>query len=227
MIVSQHRQPVGVAERIEKRMRTVKAAEERRKEILDVAEQMFAEKGFDHASTNDIIGRIGIARGTLYHHFDSKEAILDALVERLTREAIQRARLIVANQSIPLLERLSRTVLALNIHSQAAPELFRQIHRPQNALLHQKMQELLLGGVVPLIASLIEEGNETGLFAAKYPAEAAEMIMMYSSLAFDELAGFSPDQAERKIRAFIHHIERMLEAKEGCLETTIRKMFRS
>ena len=34
-------------------------------------------------------------------------------------------------------------------------------------------------------------------------------------------------QAEKKIRAFIHHIERMLEAKEGCLEMTIRKMFRS
>ena len=58
-------------------MRVVKTAEERKNEILDVAEQLFAEKGFDNASTNDIINKIGIARGTLYHHFASKEEILE------------------------------------------------------------------------------------------------------------------------------------------------------
>ena len=77
-------------------MRVVKTSEERKNEILDVAEQLFAEKGFDNASTNDIINKIGIARGTLYHHFSSKEEILDAIVERMTREGISKASLIVA-----------------------------------------------------------------------------------------------------------------------------------
>ena len=70
-----NRQPVGIM-RLGYEwvlvMRVVKSAEERKNEILDVAEQLFAEKGFDNASTNDIIKRIGIARGTLYHHFKSK-----------------------------------------------------------------------------------------------------------------------------------------------------------
>ena len=69
-------------------MRIVKTAEERKNEILDVAEELFAEKGYDNASTNDIIARIGIARGTLYHHFGSKEEILDAIVDRMTREGL-------------------------------------------------------------------------------------------------------------------------------------------
>ena len=47
-------------------MRIVKDAEERREEILDVAERLFGTKGFDHTSTNDILAEIGIARGTLY-----------------------------------------------------------------------------------------------------------------------------------------------------------------
>ena len=71
-------------------MRVVKSAEERKNEILDVAEQLFAEKGFDNASTNDIIKKIGIARGTLYHHFTSKEEILDAIVDRMTQNGIAR-----------------------------------------------------------------------------------------------------------------------------------------
>ena len=143
-------------------MRIVKPAEERKNEILDVAEQLFAEKGFDNASTNDIINRIGIARGTLYHHFGSKEEILDALVERMSREGIARARAIIADKSRPLMERISGAIIALNIESGAGPEVFEQIHKPQNALLHQKMQESLISGVVPLFSELIKEGNEEG-----------------------------------------------------------------
>ena len=88
-------------------MRIVKSADERKGEILDVAEQLFAEKGFDNASTNDIIKKIGIARGTLYHHFKSKEEILDAIVERMMNDSIARARAIIKDKTIPIFERLT------------------------------------------------------------------------------------------------------------------------
>ena len=62
-------------------MRIVKEAEERKSEILDAAEELFAAKGYEQTSTGDILERVGIARGTLYYHFKSKEDILDALIE--------------------------------------------------------------------------------------------------------------------------------------------------
>ena len=205
-------------------MRIVKPAEERKNEILDVAEQLFAEKGFDNASTNDIIKRIGIARGTLYHHFGSKEEILDALVDRMTREGIARARVIITDKTLPLLERLSGAVMALNLDNAAGQVVFEQIHKPQNALLHQKMQDSLIKGVVPLISELIKEGNEEGIFSSDYPEEAAEMIILYSNIAFDELAGLTPEQVNRKSTAFICHTERILGAAEGSLAPAIMKI---
>lgn len=205
-------------------MRVVKSAEDRKNEILDVAEQLFAEKGFDNASTNDIINRIGIARGTLYHHFTSKEEILDAIVERMTGAGIARARIIVSDKKVPILDRLIGVIMALRISDETGGEVFEQIHKPQNALLHQKMQERLLSGVVPVITRLIEEGNETGLFDSKYPAEAAEMIMIYSSVAFDEFSELSPGETEKKGRAFICHTERLLGAKENSLLEPIMKI---
>ena len=205
-------------------MRIVKSADERKNEILDVAEELFAEKGFDNASTNDIINRIGIARGTLYHHFSSKEEILDAIVERMTHEGIARSRAIINDKDTPILDRLTGAFLALNISNGARSEVMEQVHKPQNALLHQKMQERLFAGVVPLITQLIEEGNASGLFNAKYPVEAAEMTLLYSSVAFDELAGLSPEETQRKGKAFICYTERLLGAEEHSLEAAIMRI---
>ncbi len=206
-------------------MRIVKSAEKRKSEILDVAEQLFAEKGFDNASTNDIIGQIGIARGTLYHHFKSKEEILDAIVERMTREKIMQAESIIEDQSIPITERLTLSFLALNVNSKAGIAVLEQMHKPQNALLHQKMQESVVRGVVPLMEKLIREGNASGIFDTKYPANAAEMIITYSNSAFDDLALLSPEEMQEKRKAFIYNTERILGAEEGSLEDAIMKIF--
>ena len=206
-------------------MRTVKTAEERKNEILDVAEELFAEKGYDNASTNDIIARIGIARGTLYHHFGSKEEILDAIVDRMTREGISHARNIVNDKSLPIIKRLTGVLGSLQVKGSAGNEVMEQMHKPQNALLHQKMQERLINGVVPLIAQLIKEGNESGIFDTKYPNEAAEMIMLYGNIAFDDNENLTPRQKKQKGKAFIYNIEKMIGAKAGSLEKSLLQFF--
>ena len=61
-------------------MANSKEAEERKKEILDIAEELFTTKGYDNTSTTDILERVGIARGTLYYHFKSKEEILSVKI---------------------------------------------------------------------------------------------------------------------------------------------------
>ena len=83
-------------------MRVVKDAEERRNEILDVAEVLFGTKGFEQTSTNDILEKVGIARGTLYYHFKSKEDILDAMIERMNNQLLAMAAQIAGQQTIPV-----------------------------------------------------------------------------------------------------------------------------
>ena len=206
-------------------MRIVKTAKERKNEILDVAEELFAQKGYDNSSTNDIIAKIGIARGTLYHHFGSKEEILDALVDRMTQEGIYRAGTIVEDKNLPILKRLTGVLYCLRVESGARDEIIDQMHKPQNALLHQKMQERLINGVVPLIAQLITEGNKSGIFKTRYPEEAAEMIMIYGNTAFDDNENLTPGQKKKKGKAFIYNIEKMIGAREGSLEKSLIRFF--
>ena len=206
-------------------MRIVKDAEERRNEILDVAEKLFCAKGFDNASTNDILAEIGIARGTLYYHFKSKEDILDAMIERLTNQMVEKAAVIALDESIPVLERLTRTMLSLNIDNELGDMVMEQVHRPQNALMHQKLEELLLGKVNRLITKIAEDGIKQGIIHTDYPAEAVEMIMTYSYIAFDSMVHYSEEEEQRKRMGFIYHAERVFGMEPGALMDAVKPIF--
>lgn len=206
-------------------MRVVKAADERRNEILDVAERLFAVKGFDHSSIADIQNEIGIARGTLYYHFKSKEDILDAIINRITTELVGKAEAVAGQKEIPVLQRLTGMMQALNVKGDLGHEIMEQVHKPQNALMHQKMQEELLAGVIPIITGLIEEGIAQGICRTEYPAEVAEMTFLYSSTVFDDLAEHSREQRYKKTAAFIYNLERLLGMEQGSLQDTIFSIF--
>lgn len=207
-------------------MRVVKEAEERKNEILDVAERLFGAKGFDNTSTGDILNEIGIARGTLYYHFKSKEDILDAMIDRMTGRLVEKAADIAKKKEIPVLRRLTMMMLALNVNEPLGQEIMEQVHKPQNALMHQKMQSRLLAAVNPLISGLIEEGIIQGICRTEYPAEVAEMTLLYSNIIFDDLAEHNKEERERKIEAFIYNLERLLGMERGSMEAVILPIFR-
>jgi AcrR family transcriptional regulator len=206
-------------------MREVKEAQERRREILDVAEELFVTKGYDNTSTNDILNRIGIARGTLYYHFKSKEDILNSMIERINDGLIAKARTIASDTSIPVIDRLVMTIAGMQVDTEIGQEIIDQVHKPQNALMHQKMQQHLLNGVIPIIAGIVEEGNEQGIFNIKYPAETTEMLIMYSGIVFDDDFDESQERVQNRIQAFLYNMELLLGAKEGTVQKSMMKLF--
>lgn len=207
-------------------MRVVKEAAERRSEILDVAEELFVSRGYDKTSTNDILDRVGIARGTLYYHFKSKEDILNAMIERINDSLFAKVRIIAADTSIPVIDRLVMTIAGLNVDSDIGQEIIEQVHKPQNALMHQKMQKNLIEGVTPIIIKLLDEGNAQGIFNIKYPAQTVEMLILYSGIVFDDDYDESKERSEQRIQAFLYNTELLLGAKEGSVSSAMIKLFK-
>ena len=201
-------------------VRNIKEAEERKKEILDVAEELFATKGYDSASTTDILERIGIARGTLYYHFKSKEEILDALIERTIQGVLQKAKAVLSSD-MPALYKLIAFVGSLNVDTDIGNEIADQAHKPQNALMHQKIQGSLLSAVTPMAAEIIREGIREGCFSTDYPEEAAEMLLIYSSIVFDGMNEIPQAQQAKKTAGFVFNMERLLGIHQGALADVI------
>jgi AcrR family transcriptional regulator len=62
--------------------RTPKVVEDRKEQILDAAMRVFAQKGFTRATNKDIAREAGITPGLIYYYFESKEAVLQAIIEQ-------------------------------------------------------------------------------------------------------------------------------------------------
>ncbi len=208
-------------------MRTVKAADVRKSEILDAAGALFNQKGYDATTISDIINKLGVARGLVYYHFKSKEEILDALIERTGTEFLAAAKRIAEDKSIPVFERLFQTLLAMNAkgNDEEIEATAEQMHKPQNALMHQKSHMLMMAGIPPILMEIISDGIAEGLFDTPYPYESLEMIVAHVNTVFDSCVDlYSPEELLVRINAFIFNIERLLGAASGSFEP-IKRMF--
>jgi len=202
-------------------MRVVKEAEERKNEILDRADQLFSRKGFEGTSTNDILEAVGIARGTLYYHFKSKEDIMDALIERYNQQILNGAKQAAQNKQLTIYERIMKVVLSMNIsqYSQDSEGIIEQIHKPQNVLMHQKIQKVIIQSITPILSDLIKEGVGLGLFDTPVPYECMEMFMVYATTLLDSgIIELTEEEQGSRMQAMMINMERMLGCKQGILK---------
>lgn len=131
---------------------------------------------------------------------------MDAMIDRMMGEMTAKAKELAARRELPVLQRLTVTIMVLSADGELRHEIMEQIHKPQNALMHQKIQNRLLSDVTPLLAGLIEEGNRQGICQTDYPAEAAEMTFLYVNTVFDDLMEYGEEEKLRKIMAFIYNL---------------------
>ncbi len=202
-------------------MRIVKDAAERKNEILDAAETLFSQKGFDGTSISDIIEKVGVARGTVYYHFKSKEDIMDSLIDRLNMRLLSAAKEIAADKNIPVFERLFKALMAMNATD--SEDLTEHIHKPQNALMHQKSHLAMLEGIPPILTEIVEDGIKEGLFDMPYPYETIEMIIAHVNTVFDNYIDNLPlEERIKRIEAFIFNLDRLFGAKPGSFAPVIQ-----
>ncbi len=202
-------------------MRNIKEADERKKEILDIAEELFVKKGYDNTSTSDILERAGIARGTLYYHFKSKEEILDALIGRNVQTILAAVKAAVKSQKSAMMK-LTAFIGALKTDSPIGREITEYAHRPQNALMHQKIHSSTLAALMPIAAEVVRSGIAEGCFSTDFPEEAAEMLMIYSSTAFDDLNELTDEERVKKAAGFVYNMERLFGMPNGSLSDMVK-----
>ncbi len=192
-------------------MRVSKEYHERRTEILDVAGRLFGAKGYDKCTVNDILDAIGIAKGTFYYYFKSKEEVLESIIERVTEIVVARAKEAASNPELSPVMKILHTILSMKVESEVDNGLMEGLHKPDNALMHQKSLSLMVTRVAPILAKIVDEGISQGIFKSDFPKQYMQIFLTSSiTLLDDGIFQVKPEEQQMTFRALVALLEKML-----------------
>ena len=203
----------------------------KRSEILDVGLSLVYTKGYEQMTIQDILDGLSISRGAFYHYFDSKQALLEALVERMGRQAEQAILPIVQDPHLTAVEKFCRyfevSGRSKSMQKELVTSLMRLWYSDENALIRQKMIRDALRHTPRLLEPIIRQGIAEKVFTTAFPEQAAVIIagidLSLSDAIIAPLLAPGPGQeAQQKLApllaAYADAVERILGAPAGSLK---------
>lgn len=180
-------------------------------QILKVATKLFITKGYDKTSIQNIIDEIGLSKGAIYHHFRSKEEILNAVFEQRSNSmTIKFNDLIKDTEAKNGREKLSKIlvdILADHDSQSLNSVLSDQITNPQFVI--KGLKDCVLEDGLR-ITSIVKEGIEDGSISTSYPEEVAEIFMLLLNIWINPVL-FKRTQSETiKRLQFLQHLMKQL-----------------
>jgi len=205
----------------------------RRDAFLDVAQRLVQAKGYEAMSIQDVLNELEASKGAFYHYFDSKQALLEAVVERFADVAIADLAPLLDDPNVPALRKLETFFKGIARRKAEQKDLVLAIieiwNSDGNAIVREKLRRLTVSRMVPLLSAVIEQGIDEGVFHVASPDETAT-VSVSLMLGFQELANdyFIGRQAgtitfavvQRSVASFTEAFERILGIPKGSLTLT-------
>lgn len=150
--------------------------------ILDAAQQLFLQKGYENTTIQDIVNELGgLTKGAIYHHFRSKEEIMDAVGDRMFLEN-NPFEAVKGRADLNGLQKF-REAVRLNQADTARVQITQQsLPVPLSPRLLVDMVRSNCTVLTPYYEQLIEEGNRDGSMHTEYAREIAELLPLMSSV---------------------------------------------
>jgi AcrR family transcriptional regulator len=208
----------------------------RREAFVDAALRLTQTKGYEQMSIQDVLDAVDASRGAFYHYFDSKQALLEAMVDRIADGALATVEPVVDDPdlaAIPKLERFFGGIAQFKTDRKALMVEFIKVWRSDdNAIMREKVRRTIVDRVAAILARIIEQGIREGVFAIDSPGETAAILMMLTT-GFQDAATdlflarqankISFEEAERMMTSFTHAFERILGARRGSVQVVDQK----
>ena len=168
----------------------MKKGELRRVEILDAAEKLFFEKGYEATSVQDILDALQLSKGGFYHHFDTKMAVLEAICERRAEAQFEAAAREIRLSREGTLERLNRLLAKLNLFEREEPAFIAMVLRVSyldgDVTLRERMKAVTVRLFKPLMEEIIAQGIAEKTFYSRHPGAIGRLVLLLAHDAADE-----------------------------------------
>ena len=214
-------------------------SDSRKEEFLDLAEELFADLGYENTSVDRLISGLGVSKGAFYHHFKSKSDLLDAALERLLLRAEAQLEEVLAAKA-PALEKLQKFIVTLDSATKqnrmSSLQIGEFLLQDANAVLLVRHRRAARDRFVPVLTTIIEQGVGEGDFHLDNPQLVAQVVWEIGEAMEEALARplilatdnpIEPNQFLSIYNTYVRAIERVIGAPEGSLSLVDEIMLQS
>ena len=164
---------------------------ERRDQIIEAAERLFYEKGYEQTSVQDVLDALSLSKGGFYHYFQSKIELLEAVCRRQSVRDAEEMTAAVARQegAIAKLNTLLKYCGLLRADRMDFALLVLRVGYLGGSLqLRACLREGLMETALPMMREIILEGMAENVFFTRFPDDIGEPILQLFANITDELA---------------------------------------
>lgn len=203
----------------------------RREAFVDAAQRLITQKGYEQMSVQDLLDELDASRGAFYHYFDSKQALLEAVVERMVDAGLAAVAPVVEDPRLTALEKLSGLFGGIGRWKTERKAFVLSLLEvwvsDENAIVREKFRRGLAGRMVPFLATIVEQGRHEGVFNVSSPVLTARVILMLllglqevaTDLFIARQAGtVAYEEVVRGLASYTDALERVLGAPSGTVD---------
>src|SRR5712692_664843 len=202
----------------------------RRDAFLDVAQRLIQTKGYEQMSVQDVLYELEVSKGAFYHYFDSKQALLEAVIQRFADDAISALAPILDELDLPAPRKLEKVFAGIARFKAEQKDLVVAImevwNSDGNAIVREKLRRLTSNLMVPLLSRVVSQGMKEGAFKVASPDETAivlvSMMLGLQQIAMDlflarQAGTIGLDDVRRSLASFTEAFQRILGVPPGSL----------
>ncbi len=177
--------------------------------ILDVSQRLFLEKGYDNTTIQDIVDELdGLTKGAIYHHFKSKEEIMEALGDKMffNNNPFEKVK---QRTDLNGLEKMRMAIL-LNQSDETQIKLTEQaIPLLKNPHVLARMIETNHRLLYPYWLGFIEEGQNDGSIQTQYAKELAEFLVLTDIWLIPSIFPANKEEIQKRFQCIKEMLEKM------------------
>src|SRR5258708_37993601 len=146
----------------------------RREAFVEAGERLIQARTYERTSIQDILDALGASRGAFYHYFDSKQALLEAVIDRMVDAGLASIEPIVRDPKLPAADKLVRMFGGIGRWKTDRKELllgFIDVWvSDDHAIVREKFRRKLVTRFGPILSGIVREGSDEGTCLGEGPS---------------------------------------------------------
>ncbi len=176
------------------------AADERRRDLITAAQQLFLTQGYEHTTVDQIIATLNLAKGTYYYHFRSKEDILIAVSDRLIGDTEEKLRAAHQRRDKDVLWRIREMLSIFHADFYRNRAVWTLVYHDRNIALHKQVSEIGAKKFTPLLEDVLQEAIDERLIQVPHAHEAAQVLISLFDIFSRQIC--ASRRHEKRVRIF-------------------------